>query len=64
MVRRISLNPLITNHSILSRSKVEFVHCPEVVGMEEKPIAGIKAKKKSSMSLHCKHLKMVRLMHC
>ena len=39
------IEPLITSHSILSRSKVEFVHSPEVVGMEEKPIAGIKGKK-------------------
>jgi glycerol-3-phosphate acyltransferase PlsX len=51
------LDPLITNHSILSHSKVELIHCPEVVGMDEKPIAGIKAKKKSSMSLALQGLK-------
>ena len=51
------LGPMITNHSILSQSKVELIHCPEVVGMDEKPIAGIKAKKKSSMSLALQGLK-------
>ena len=33
------IEPIISSHSILSRSKVDFVHSPEVVGMEEKPIA-------------------------
>jgi phosphate acyltransferase len=51
------LDPLITNHSILSQSKVELIHCPEVVGMDEKPIAGVKAKKKSSMILALQGLK-------
>ena len=51
------LEPLVTKHSILSQSKVELVHCPEVVGMEEKPIAGIKGKKMSSMSLSLQALK-------
>ena len=51
------LEPLISNHSILSQSKVEFIHAPEVVGMEEKPIAGIKGKKQSSMSLALQALK-------
>jgi glycerol-3-phosphate acyltransferase PlsX len=51
------LGPLINKHSILSQSKIELIHCPEVVGMDEKPIAGIKAKKKSSMSLALQGLK-------
>ena len=41
------IEPIISSHPILSRSKVDFVHSPEVVGMEEKPSAGIKGKKKS-----------------
>jgi len=51
------LEPLVSKHSILSQAKVELVHCPEVVGMEEKPIAGIKGKKMSSMSLSLQSLK-------
>lgn len=51
------IEPIISSHPILSRSKVDFVHSSEVVGMEEKPIAGIKGKKKSSMSLALQSLK-------
>ena len=35
----------------------EICHAPEVVGMDEKPIAGIKNKKKSSMALALQSLK-------
>ena len=51
------LEPIISKHATLSQAKVELIHCPEVVGMEEKPIAGIKGKKKSSMSLSLQALK-------
>ena len=51
------LEPIVLSNSILSNSKVEIVHCSEVVGMEEKPIAGIKGKKNSSMSLALQSLK-------
>ncbi len=52
------LEPLVSNHSILSNSKMTIHHCPEVVGMDEKPIAGIKGKKNSSMSLALQSLKV------
>ena len=41
----------------LSSSQVSIHHAPEVVGMDEKPIAGIKGKKNSSMSLALNALK-------
>ena len=37
--------------------QVEIRHAPEVVGMDEKPIAGIKGKKNSSMALALKSVK-------
>ena len=51
------LEPIISKHVTLSQAKIELIHCPEVVSMEEKPIAGIKGKKKSSMSLSLQALK-------
>ena len=51
------LEPIISKHATLSHAKIELIHCPEVVSMEEKPIAGIKGKKKSSMSLSLQALK-------
>jgi glycerol-3-phosphate acyltransferase PlsX len=37
--------------------QIEIRHAPEVVGMDEKPIAGIKGKKNSSMALAIKSVK-------
>ena len=35
----------------LTSDQVSVHHAPEIVGMDEKPIAGIKGKKNSSMTL-------------
>ena len=32
------LEPIISKHATLSQAKIELIHCPEVVGMEEKPM--------------------------
>ncbi len=48
---------LIAGHPELKDLNLEARHAPEVVGMDEKPIAGIKNKKNSSMSLALQSLK-------
>lgn len=45
------LAKILDKHPVLSNARVSVSHAPEVVGMDEKPIAGIKGKKNSSMSL-------------
>ena len=45
------LSSFVEGNSVLSNARVSIRHAPEVVGMDEKPIAGIKGKKNSSMSL-------------
>ena len=39
------VEPILEDHPVLSNARVSISHAPEVVGMEEKPIAGIKGKK-------------------
>ena len=51
------LGGIIDKDPILSSDQVSVRHAPEVVGMDEKPIAGIKGKKNSSMSLALNALK-------
>ena len=46
-----TLSKIIDKHPVLGDANVSVRHAPEIVGMEEKPIAGIKGKKNSSMSL-------------
>jgi glycerol-3-phosphate acyltransferase PlsX len=41
----------------IDSGQVEIRHAPEVVGMDEKPIAGIKGKKNSSMALAIQSVK-------
>ena len=45
------VEPILEDQPMLTNARVSISHAPEVVGMEEKPIAGIKGKKNSSMSL-------------
>ena len=58
------LEPIISKHATLSQAKIELIHCPEVVGMEEKPIAGIKGKKNLQCHYHYKLLKTGMPMQC
>ena len=51
------LDPLISENSEWKSISHEIRHAPEVVGMDEKPIAGIKNKKNSSMALALQSLK-------
>ena len=51
------LGPIVEHDLNLNSNQVSVRHAPEIVGMDEKPIAGIKAKKKSSMSLALNALK-------
>ena len=51
------LGDIISKDPVLSTPQISVRHAPEVVGMEEKPIAGIKGKKNSSMSLALNALK-------
>ena len=45
------LNSMLGDNSDWRSIPYEVRHAPEVVGMDEKPIAGIKNKKKSSMAI-------------
>ncbi|MEC8042971.1 MAG: phosphate acyltransferase PlsX [Verrucomicrobiota bacterium] len=51
------LGEIFTQYPNLNEGQVAIKHAPEVVEMDEKPIAGIKGKKKSSMSLALDSLK-------
>ena len=51
------LGKIIEEDINLSTNQVTVRHAPEIVGMDEKPIAGIKGKKNSSMSLALNALK-------
>ena len=51
------LDPIVEHDLNLNSNQVSVRHAPEIVGMDEKPIAGIKGKKKSSMSLALNALK-------
>ena len=55
--REDELSKLVENDSSLVDLNVSVHHAPEVVEMDEKPIAGIKNKKKSSMALALQSLK-------
>ena len=43
------LSSFVEGNSVLSNARVSIRHAPEVVGMDEKPIAGIKGKKNSKL---------------
>ena len=45
------LSKILAKNPVLANARVSISHAPEIVGMDEKPIAGIKGKKNSSMSL-------------
>ncbi|SVD17145.1 uncharacterized protein METZ01_LOCUS369999, partial [marine metagenome] len=45
------LSSILEKHTALANARISVRHAPEVVEMDEKPIAGIKGKKNSSMSL-------------
>lgn len=51
------LSALLAENSDLQSINHEIRHAPEIVGMDEKPIAGIKNKKNSSMALALQSLK-------
>ena len=51
------LGEIFNQYPNLNEGQVAIKHAPEVVEMDEKPIAGIKGKKKSSMSLALDSLK-------
>ena len=51
------LSDLLAENSEWKSIDHEIRHAPEVVGMDEKPIAGIKNKKNSSMALALQSLK-------
>ena len=51
------LSPLISADPILGSSDFSICHASEVIAMDEKPIAGIKNKKDSSMALALQSLK-------
>lgn len=51
------LSPLIAADPILGSSDFSICHASEVIAMDEKPIAGIKNKKDSSMALALQSLK-------
>ena len=51
------LSPIISADPVLSSSDFSIRHASEVIGMDEKPIAGIKNKKDSSMALALQSLK-------
>jgi glycerol-3-phosphate acyltransferase PlsX len=51
------LGTILNGHSEWQSIPHEIRHAPEVVGMDEKPIAGIKNKKNSSMALALQALK-------
>lgn len=55
--REDELSTLLSNEPSLNDLNVTVHHAPEVVEMDEKPIAGIKNKKKSSMALALESLK-------
>ena len=55
--REEELNECISSFGNFDTDQVEVRHAPEVVGMDEKPIAGIKGKKRSSMSLALQSVK-------
>jgi len=55
--REDELGKLVENDSSLADLNLSIHHAPEVVEMDEKPIAGIKNKKKSSMALALESLK-------
>ena len=51
------LGPIVEHDYNLNSNQVSVRHASEIVGMDEKPIAGIKGKKQSSMSLALNALK-------
>lgn len=51
------LNPIMEQFPNLMNGQTQVHHAPEIVEMDEKPIAGIKGKKKSSMSIALQSLK-------
>jgi len=55
--REEELSPLLSSDVALSHLNLSIHHAPEVVEMDEKPIAGIKNKKNSSMALALQSLK-------
>jgi glycerol-3-phosphate acyltransferase PlsX len=55
--REEELSPLLSSDVALSHLNLSVHHAPEVVEMDEKPIAGIKNKKNSSMALALQSLK-------
>jgi len=55
--REDELNNLLSDSGDWKRINYEIRHAPEVVHMDEKPIAGIKNKKNSSMALALQALK-------
>lgn len=55
--REEELSPLLSSDAALDHLSLSIHHAPEVVEMDEKPIAGIKNKKNSSMALALQSLK-------
>ena len=55
--REEELSPLLSSDAALDHLNLSIHHAPEVVEMDEKPIAGIKNKKNSSMALALQSLK-------
>ncbi len=55
--REEELGEMLLKDPVLENDQVLIRHAPEVVGMDEKPIAGIKGKRKSSMALALQALK-------
>lgn len=43
------LNPLLAKSNLKNNSRIKIFHAPEIIGMDEKPLQGIKSKKNSSM---------------
>ena len=58
------LSSFVEGNSVLSNARVSIRHAPEVVGMDEKPIAGIKGKKTLPCPLLCLLSRMERQMPC
>jgi phosphate acyltransferase len=43
------VTPVLKQHGLSNNARVEFVHAPQVVGMEERPSAALRGKRESSM---------------